>query len=487
MRARETISQLTGFAGRGAGTDAERRAASWLARELEEANRDVRLEPFWCRPNWALAHAWHVALGLAGSLISVSSPWFGGAMILVALASVIADDRLGYSLGRRLTPERASQNVVSAPVNAPASAPANAPASAPANAPASGPANASASRPANAPASGPMNGAAENQVQLIITANYDAGRTGFAYRPGLRAAAARLRRATGGRAPGWLAWLCIALVWLLITAVLRIAGAKGTAMAVAQLPPTAALVLGLVVLVELGSASFGPAAGDNASGAAVAVVIARALTTAAPRHLAVNLVLAGAGEGPGIGLKHYLRQHKRMLNRENTAVLGIAPSGGGHVHWWASDGALAPLAYDARLRRLCADLAASEPELGALPHRGRGGSPPHGRGASPPHGRGASPPHGRGASPPHGRGASPHLGRGATPALAARAAKLPAIAIGCLDDRGLVPHSHQRTDTPDTVDEGATGAAVEFGLMLVDAIDARVARQPAAPPAPTPA
>jgi hypothetical protein len=459
MRARETISQLTGFAGRGAGTDAERRAASWLARELEEANRDVRLEPFWCRPNWALAHAWHVALGLAGSLVSVSSPWIGGAMILVALASVIADDRLGYSLGRRLTPERASQNVVSAPVNAPASGPAN-PASGPAN-PASGPANPAsgpanpASGPVNAPASGPMNGAAENQAQLIITANYDAGRTGFAYRPALRAAAARLKRATGGRAPGWLAWLCIALLWLLITAALRIAGALGTAMAVAQLPPTAALVLGLALLVELGSASFGPAAGDNASGAAVAVVIARALTTAAPRHLAVNLVLAGAGEGPGIGLKHYLRQHKRMLNRENTAVLGIAPCAGGHLHWWASDGALAPLAYDARLRRLCAELAASEPELGTSPHRGRG--------------------------------APPHRGRGATPALAARAAKLPAIAIGCLDDRGLVPHSHQRSDTPDTVDEGATGAAVEFGLMLVDAIDARVARQSAAPPAPTPA
>lgn len=431
MRARETISQLTGFAGRGAGTDAERRAASWLARELEEANRDVRLEPFWCRPNWALAHAWHVGLGLAGSLISVSSPWIGGAMILVALASVIADDRLGYSLGRRLTPERASQNVVSAPANAPDSA--------------------------------PMNSAAENQAQLIITANYDAGRTGFAYRPGLRAATARLKRATGGRAPGWLAWLCIALVWLLITAVIRIVGGRGTVMAVAQLPPTAALVLGLALLVELGSASFGPAGGDNASGAAVAVVIARALTTAAPRHLAVNLVLAGAGEGPGIGLKHYLRQHKRMLNRENTAVLGIAPCAGGHLHWWASDGALAPLAYDARLRRLCAELAASEPELGALPHRGRG------------------------TSPHRGRGAAPHRAHGATPALPARAAKLPAIAIGCLDDRGLVPHSHQRTDTPDTVDEEATGAAVEFGLMLIDAIDARVARQPAAPPAPTPA
>jgi Peptidase family M28 len=408
MRARETISQLTGFAGRGPGTDAERRAANWLAKELEDANRDVRLEPFWCRPNWALAHAWHVALALAGSLISVSNPWIGGALILAALLSVIADDRLGISLGRRLTPERASQNVVSAPVN----------------------------------------GAAENQARLIITANYDAGRTGLVYRPRLRAAAARLKRATGGRAPGWLAWLTIALAWLLITAALRIAGAKGTAIAVAQLPPTAALVLGLALLVELGTASFGPAAGDNASGTAVAVVIARALATAAPRHVAVNLVLAGAGEGPGIGLKHYLRQHKRMLNRENTAVLGIAPCAAGRLRWWTSDGTLAPRAYDSRLRRLCGDLAAKEPELGASPHRGRG----------------------------------------ATPALPARAARLPAIAIGCVDERGLVPHSHQRTDTPETAQEDAVGATVEFGLILVDAIDSRFrGLGTTAQPAPTPA
>src|ERR1700730_8595712 len=115
MRAPETAARLAGFERRGPGSDSERRAAIWLARELESDRRAAEIEPFWCRPNWALAHAWHVALALVGSLLSVSSPRMGGALLVAALVSVVADALFGSSLGRRLTPERASQNVVSSP------------------------------------------------------------------------------------------------------------------------------------------------------------------------------------------------------------------------------------------------------------------------------------------------------------------------------------------------------------------------------------
>ena len=66
MRTAETVAGLAAFARRGAGTDAERRAASWLAGELRESGREAVIEPFWCRPNWAFAHAWHVFLGARG-------------------------------------------------------------------------------------------------------------------------------------------------------------------------------------------------------------------------------------------------------------------------------------------------------------------------------------------------------------------------------------------------------------------------------------
>ena len=73
------------------------------------------MQTFWSRPNWALAHAWHVALAVAGSLVAVASPLAGGALILLALISIAVDALTGLSPGRRLTREHASQNVVSPP------------------------------------------------------------------------------------------------------------------------------------------------------------------------------------------------------------------------------------------------------------------------------------------------------------------------------------------------------------------------------------
>jgi hypothetical protein len=395
----ETVAGLAGFERRGAGTDAERRAARSLRDELSAGGREVRIEPFWCRPNWALAHAWHVALGLLGSLVSVSAPRIGGALILVALASLIVEVLLGNSLGRRLTPERASQNVV-----------------------------------ALAP------GAEEpKRVRLIITANYDAGRMGLVYRDLPRVAAARLRDLGGGLAPGWLGWVALALLWLEAIAIIRLEGGIGTAVGLVQLPPTVALVLALGLLLDLASADFGPSAGDNGSGVAVAIALARALDAAPPRRAAVDVVLQGAGDGSGIGLRRYIRARKRSLQPSNVVVLGIAASAAGAPRWWLSDGALVPVRYFPRLRKLCATVATDEAALGARPHRGRG----------------------------------------ASPALAARFARLPAITIGSLDERGLVPSSHQQSDTAEAIDGAALDHALGFGLLLADAIDGFLASAPA--------
>src|SRR5947208_17168658 len=98
MRPAETIATLARFERRGAGTDSERRAANWLATQVDSKTRTASIEPFWCRPNWALAHAWHAALGLAGSLVTEADARVGGALILIALLSLIADALSGLSL-----------------------------------------------------------------------------------------------------------------------------------------------------------------------------------------------------------------------------------------------------------------------------------------------------------------------------------------------------------------------------------------------------
>jgi hypothetical protein len=395
MATSDTIAGLTAFDRRGPGSDAERRAALWLRDELDSGGRSAMVEPFWCRPNSALAHAWHALVGLAGGLVAVADATAGGLIVLGAVLCVLADAATGRSPGRRLTPERASQNVVSR-----------------------------------------RDQAERGRVRLILTANYDAGRTGFVYRNGPRGLAAKVHRATGGRAPGWLAWLVLAFWWLLVIAVARGNGAHGTTIGLLQLPPTIGLVLAVALLIELGTAAPGPGAADNATGVAVAIALSRALDASSPRRLEVEVVLAGAGEGGGIGLRRHLRGHRRELAGENAIVLGISACGGGSPRWWHSDGALLPLTYSALLRDLCAGIAREDPPLGAAPHRGRG----------------------------------------ATPALPARIAGIRAIAIGCLDERGLVTASHQPADTPAAIDRAAVDSTLELALMLVDAVDAEVVR-----------
>ena len=407
MRLTETVSGLVGFRRRGPGTDAERRASIWLGDELARAGRDVRIEPFWCRPNTALAHTWHVALAIAGSLVAIPSHTVGAVLVAVALVSIVADATIGMSLGRRLTLEHASQNVIATSPNKSA-----------------------------------------HPVRLIITANYDAGRAALAYRDVFRATSARLRRLLGNRAPGWLGWLTIATVWLLATAIMRIAGGSKSTVGAVQLVPTVALVIAAPLLLDLAGADWSPGANDNASGVAVAMALAAALDAAPPAGVAVDLVLTGAGEGGGIGLGKYLRANRRTLKPSSAIVFGVAPTGGGRPRWWVGDGQFFPLRTSGTLRNLAAETAAAEPHLHAAPHRGRS----------------------------------------ATPALSALKRRLPAIAIGCLDDRGLAPHSHQAGDTEDNLDSKSLDEALQFALMLVDAIGEHVENNPPVKPrASTPA
>ncbi len=120
---------------------------------------------------------------------------------------------------------------------------------------------------------------------------------GLVYRPP-SAARRRPARRLGPLAPGWLGWLALACAWLLVIAVLRDGGSTAVRpVAVPQLILTAALILALALLLELGSSGFGPAADDNASGTGVALALVRALDVSPPQQLAVELVLTGAGDG----------------------------------------------------------------------------------------------------------------------------------------------------------------------------------------------
>lgn len=395
MRPAELTRQLADFTGRGAGTDAERRAGLWLAERLRANGREVIVEPFWCRPNTALTHAWHAVLGLAGSLVAVSSPRVGAALLLVAALSVIADAVLGTSLGRRLTPESASQNIIGLPPK----------------------------------------GTRKRRVSIILTANYDAGRTGYVDRDAFRRPTARIRTSIKALTPGWLGWMELSLLALVAVAIGRYEGATGTLIGLAQLIPTVALVIAAASLAERAGAPFGPAAGDNATGVAAVLELARSLDAEPLAEAAVHVVLTGAGDGQNEGLRAYLRGRRRSMRSHNTVVVGVAPCAGGTPRYWRSDGPFIPVRYFKTLVRLGREAAGETPDLHIRPHKGRG----------------------------------------STPALPARMAGIPAIAIGTLDNEGLSPQSHQRTDTPDHTEQRALKQTLELGLLLLDGVDGYLA------------
>src|SRR4051794_32231914 len=178
MDPKEIVTGLTRLAPRGPGTDAERRAALWLTQVLhEDLGREVHTETVWVRPQRAVVLALHALLGVAASVVSASEPAVGLGLAAVALVSWCLDE-LGWAhLGRRLTPARATQNLISPPTAATASG-------------------------------------RQRIVRLVITAAYDAPRTGIVRREPVRRMVGRLRDLTGGRLPGAAALvaLCLAAV-----------------------------------------------------------------------------------------------------------------------------------------------------------------------------------------------------------------------------------------------------------------------------------
>lgn len=101
------------FGPRPPGSDAERRAAQHLVSRLEGMGREATMEPFPVWPAWPLGYALTAGLAIVGSVLAVSSPILGTALVLVATVLAFLDLSGVSPTTRRLLGRRASQNVVS--------------------------------------------------------------------------------------------------------------------------------------------------------------------------------------------------------------------------------------------------------------------------------------------------------------------------------------------------------------------------------------
>jgi len=406
---RELIEKLCSFKGRWPGTYAERQAAEWLVGRLRGLGRRADLEPTYVQPEYSIAMALHAALAIAGSLVALISGPIGFAMVLVSAFSLYLDQNTRLYLLRSLLFRRASQNIVSP-----------------------GP------KP-DAPA------------RVVLSAHYDAAKTGYVFGPRSVRAAKRLsERARVFLGPIRLIFWA-GIVPLLLCSGLRMAGVDARWLDFLQLVPTVVLLISFVLLVDIALSEIVPGAYDNASGVAAVLSTAAALDAEPPRNLDVWVVLPGAEECNAQGMARYVAAHRKEIDREHTFFINIDSVSSGTVHYLASEGAIVSYGMDKRLLELCEAIASAE--------RGEAADS-------------------NGRTPARAVRIPTH-----TDALPARARGLRAISILGLDDGLVPPYYHTPDDTPDKLDEEAMARAVDFTIALVRALDGDVGRGRAAAPA----
>jgi hypothetical protein len=376
------IESLVAFENRQPGSDAERRAANHLAERLREIGREATTEPILAWPRWYLTHLIHVLLAIAGSAISVASALAGTILVAIALVSTVADLTGRLSLVRRITGRRASQNVVSR------------------------------DEPRRRPGT------------IILTAHYDSGR-----------AAGAIGRAQGRPAgPA----LVIALVLLLVTTVARLAGLQNVVLEIVQFIPTVALIVSVPYLADIALTGAAPGANDNASGVATVLRLADRYQDELD-HMDIWVLLPGAQEAGALGMRAWLKAHRRELNSRTAVVLNVDEVGAGTVRFTTKDGPLLAPRVHRQLLALCRQLEEEDRE-----------------------------------DPRYHP--EPTAGRGTSDAYAARARGLPAVTISSRP----APHHHRPTDTPENIDPEALERVFGFCSELIELIDEEIGPEIAA-------
>ena len=379
------------FEGRAPGTDAERRAAGYLARRLEALGRETETEPAWVWPNFALAHVLHALLGILASIVSVENGPAGLALAIVAAASALGDLSGRFHLLRRLTGRRATQSVVSRET-------------------------------------------ADKPGTLVLVAHYDAPRGGtvFGRAAERRAALSQLvRRPIGPFDP-----YTGALLVVLVTSALRTVGVAGVAVSIVQFVATVILILSVPAFADIALSGTVPGANDNASGVATVLRLAERYGGTLD-HFRLWVLFPGAGEGLQLGMRGWLRRHRKELDPRATVFLNVDAVGSGTIRYSTREGFLLTRTTHPRLLELC-DLIADDDEV-------------------------------------EQRYAARRLAlRSGSDAGAAAAAGFPAVSVTCRSALDYVPHARSAADTPDRVDETALERAFGFCSELVELIDERI-------------
>jgi Iap family predicted aminopeptidase len=185
-----------------------------------------------------------------------------------------------------------------------------------------------------------------------------------------------------------------------------------------------------VLLLDVAAAAPSPGAADNASGVAAVLEVSRRLAAEPLELVETWIVLTGAGDSGGLGMRAWLQEHGGSLRGVPTYFVNVKGAGAGRICHVVAEGYATLVRNDERLARL-AERAGSER----------------------------------------------HVWRIGTNASTAASHGHPAITIACLDDRGRIRHSHRPSDTPANIEPGALAQATDTVERLARSVDEALAAE----------
>ena len=297
LSALDEIDALADVGRRAPGSDAERRAARYLEARLRELGRKGETEPVEAWPRWPLAYALCAALSALGSVLSVSLPLLGAALAFASALLFVLDAGLLIPVVRRLLGRRASQNVISW-------------------------------------------GPGERPGQIVLVAHSDAGRGGLAL-------GRRLRRPFGAQPLLW------AQLAVLACCLVRVAGPDPLALSVVQFVPTVGLIVAVALLLDIALASTRGGENDNASGVALALLLAERFGAQRLEHFDVHVLFSGAQKALAAGMLSFLRRHRGELDRQTTVFINLDEVGSGSVRYAGKEGPLITIKAHVQLMEHC--------------------------------------------------------------------------------------------------------------------------------------
>jgi Peptidase family M28 len=299
------IDDVASIGPRRAGSEAERRTARQIEKRVQDMGREVDLEPIRVRPNFALTHMLHAVAGVVASVLSVYVPIAGLLLAFLTTLSAFGDLTGSFHLIRSLTPQRASQNVISDEDN-------------------------------------------DKPGLIVLVAHYDAPLTGMLL---------------GRRFTWWPRALFISLAVITLCTLGRLAGIEATGFTVIQFIPTVVLIALTPVFADTALSDTAKGSTDNAAGVAAVLQLAES-HSARLNHFDLMLIFTGASAHFGLGMRNWLKAHRKELDPEATAVIALDDIGSGDVAYALKEGPV----FAARMHPTLAEIAG---EVGAESYESR--------------------------------------------------------------------------------------------------------------------